>query len=126
VSVTTTQGAAVERKVPLPERWVKGLAEVQVACSAMTLRHELPVDEARRFLQSLPHSRGGLAWAAPAGRGLRLSSRPGPAAVCLAAAERLRLLGKLLPFARTLRVYGPEPPGAGTRAPEASAWELTL
>jgi hypothetical protein len=41
LSLTTMQGRAVERKVPLPERWVKGLAEVQVGCSTMTLRHEL-------------------------------------------------------------------------------------
>jgi hypothetical protein len=126
LSLTTLQGHAVERRVPLPERWLKGLAEVQVACSTMTLRHELPPVEARRFLQGLPRSRAGLAWATPAGRGLRLSSRSAPAAVCLAGGERLRLLEKLLGFARGLRVYGPEPGAGGTRAPEASAWELVL
>src|SRR5919199_1359506 len=31
VQLTTLSGSAVERKVPLPERWLKGFAEVQVA-----------------------------------------------------------------------------------------------
>src|SRR5207237_3589931 len=117
--------SAVERKVPLPERWLKGFAEVQVASAQMLLRHELPAVEARRFLQSLPRTKSRtVAWAIPAGKGLRLSSQPGEAAVCLAGPERLRLLERLLPFARTLRVYGPEP--QRPRGAEPSAWELLL
>jgi hypothetical protein len=50
VRVTTLTGSAVERKVPLPERWLKGFAEVQVASAQMLLRHELSTVEARRFL----------------------------------------------------------------------------
>jgi hypothetical protein len=125
VRLTTLAGSAVERKVPLPERWLKGLAEVQVASAHMLLRHELLTVEARRFLQSLPRTRSrSVAWATPAGRGLRLASRPDSSAVCLAGPERLRLLEKLLPFARSLRVYGPEP--ASPRGAEPSAWELVL
>jgi SWIM zinc finger len=126
VSVATIGGAAVERKVPLPDRWVKGLAEAQLACAGMTVRHELGPVEARRFLHSLPRSRGGLAWAVPAGRGLRLAARPGPGAVCIASPERVRVLARLLQFASGLRVYGPDPPARGARDPEASAWELVL
>jgi SWIM zinc finger len=125
VRVTTLAGSAVERKVPLPERWLKGFAEVQVASSHMVLRNELSAVEARRFLQSLPRARSrSVAWATPAGRGLRLTSRPDDAAVCLAGPERLRLLEKLLPQARVLRVYGPVP--APDRVAEPSAWELVL
>jgi hypothetical protein len=126
LTVRISDGGAVERKVPLPERWVKGFAEVQVACAAMTLRHELPLVAARRFLQSLPRARGGLAWAVPASGGLRLSSQPTPAAVCLPSAERLRVLERMLQFASALRVYGPEPTEGAKRAPQASAWELIL
>lgn len=126
VRVTTLEGSAVERKVPLPNRWIKGFAEVQVASSQMVRYHELSAVEARRFLQSLPRSRSrGLAWATPAGSGLRLSARPGPGSVCLAGPERLALLGRLVPFARGLRVYGP-PAGDGARGAEPSAWELVL
>jgi SWIM zinc finger len=91
----------------------------------MLLRHELSAVEARRFLQSLPRAKSRtVAWAIPAGRGLRLSSQPGDAAVCLAGPERLRLLERSLPFARTLRVFGPEP--QRRRGAEASGWELVL
>ncbi len=50
VRVTTLAGSEVERKVPLPERWVKGFAEVQVSASRMLLRHEL--DRWRRVASS--------------------------------------------------------------------------
>ena len=125
VRVETLAGSAIERKVPLPERWLKGFAEVQVASARMMLRHELPAVEARRFLQSLPRTRSrAVAWATPAGRGLRLASRSSDPAACLAGPERLRLLEKLLPFARALRVYGPAP--EARRRAEPSAWELEL
>jgi hypothetical protein len=125
VRLTTLGGGAVEKKVPLPDRWLKGFAEVQVASAYMVLRHELPAVEARRFLQSLPRTKSrSVAWATPAGRGLRLSSRADDAAVCLAGPERLRLLEKLLPFVRGLRAYGPMPEQA--RGAEASVWELEL
>src|SRR4051794_36328557 len=126
VAVTTLGGSAVEKKVPLPERWLKGFAEVQVAASRMVLRHELTAVEARRFLQSLPRTKSrGVAWATPAGSALRLSARAGDAGVCLAGPERLRLLERLLAHARGLRVYGPLPDGR-TRGAEPSAWELVL
>lgn len=126
VAVTTLEGTAVEKKVPLPERWLKGFAEVQVAASRLVLRHELTAIEARRFLQSLPRGKSrGVAWATPAGNALRLSSRADAASVCLAGPERLRLLEKLIPFTTGLRIYGPLPEG-GARAAEPSAWELAL
>lgn len=125
VRVTTLAGSEVERKVPLPERWVKGFAEVQVSASRMLLRHELGRVEARRFLQSLPRTRSrGVAWATPAGGTLRLTTQPDDGAVCIAGPERLRLLEKLLPFAQALRVYGPPP--TSPRVAEPSAWELVL
>jgi hypothetical protein len=125
VRVEMLAGSAVEKKVPLPERWLKGFAEVQVASAHMLLRHELPAVEARRFLQSLPRTKSrSVAWATPAGRGLRLASRPDDAAVCLAGPERLRLLEKLLPFANTLRVYGPS--SERVRTAEPGVWEVEL
>jgi hypothetical protein len=125
VRVTTLAGSEVERKVPLPERWIKGFAEVQVSASRMLLRHELGRVEARRFLQSLPRTRSrGVAWATPAGGTLRLTTQPDDGAVCIAGPERLRLLEKLLPFAQALRVYGPPP--TSPRVAEPSAWELVL
>ncbi len=125
VRLTTLSGSAVEKKVPLPDRWLKGFAEVQVASAQMLLLHELPAVKGRRFLQSLPRTKSrSVAWAVPAGGGLRLSSRAGDAAVCLAGPERLRLLEKVLPFAKTLRAYGPPPSRTARATP--SVWEVEL
>src|SRR5262245_23693002 len=38
LAVTTLDGQVVERKVPLPERWLRGLAEVQVLASRFDQR----------------------------------------------------------------------------------------
>jgi hypothetical protein len=37
VTVSTMDGEVVEKRVPLPERWLKGFAEVQLACAQMSL-----------------------------------------------------------------------------------------
>ncbi|MFI6317931.1 SWIM zinc finger family protein [Nonomuraea sp. NPDC050556] len=122
VVATTLDGAVVEKKVPLPERWVRGFAEVQVIASAFDPRAELSAPDAVRFLRSLPAR--GVLWAVPAGRTLRLSARPAPGAVCLAGPGRLATLLGLLRFATSLRVYGPAVPEHGL--PVSSAWELEL
>jgi DprA winged helix domain/SWIM zinc finger len=125
LAVSTTGDSVVEKKVPLPERWLRGFAEVQVICAPFDLRAELPAAEAVRFLRSLPTSyRDGALWAVPAGRGLRQSARPATGAVCLAGPERLEALRPLLRFASALRVYGP--PVRPGSPPTASAWELEL
>ncbi|MER7187452.1 SWIM zinc finger family protein, partial [Streptomyces hyaluromycini] len=59
LAVTTLDGPVVEKKVPLPDRWLRGFAEAQVIAAGFELRAELPADEAVRFLRSLP--RGGTA-----------------------------------------------------------------
>ncbi len=126
VTVTTLDRLVTEKKVPLPERWLKGFAEVQVAASSMQPTLEVSPVEARRFLRSLPVSRGARTaalWAVPAGRGLRLTGRGGAGAVPVAGTERLRVLEPLLRFATALRAYAPV--GQGSR-PAASVWELDL
>ena len=71
VRVETLAGSAVERKVPLPERWLKGFAEVQVASARMVLRHDLP------------RSKPGASCRACRGRGrARSHGRRPPAAAC--------------------------------------------
>ncbi|MDX2694744.1 SWIM zinc finger family protein [Streptomyces ipomoeae] len=128
LAVTTLDGPVVEKKVPLPDRWLRGFAEAQVIAAGFDLRAELPAAEAVRFLRSLPRggSRGasrGAQWVVPAGRGLRPTTRPVPGAVCLPGPERLVALQRVLRHATALRVYGP--PAGGTAA-LASAWEVVL
>ena len=125
LAVTTLGGRVVEKKVPLPDRWLRGFAEAQVASAGFDLRAELPGAEAVRFLRGLPRSGGrgrGPLWVVPAGRTLRPTTRPGPGAVCLPGPERLASLERVLRDATALRVYGPAPDGA----PTASAWEVAL
>jgi hypothetical protein len=123
LALSIMDGAVVEKKVPLPGRWLRGFAEVQVSAAGFDPRAELPAAEAAAFLRRLPA--GGdrsVLWVVPAGRTLRLTSRPVPGAACLAGAGRLVALRPLVRFARTLRVYGPVV-GPGS-APAASTWEL--
>ncbi len=127
-ALTVAVGAdrIVEKRVPLPRRWLKGLGEVPVAASRMDLRASLSAVEARRFLQSLPAkgtTRRPL-WAVPSGATLRLAPRPVAGAVCLAGPERLAALRPLLRFASELRVYGPAQ--CAHAGADASAWEIVL
>jgi hypothetical protein len=124
VGIKTFGSQIAEQKVPLPDRWVKGFAEVQVAAAGLELLADLPVADARSFLRSLPRSSRHVAWVHPVSRSLRLSSRPGPGAACLAGPERLWSLEPLLRFASRVRVYGID--SGQNAAPTASAWELTL
>jgi hypothetical protein len=127
LAVTTLDGAVVERKVPLPQRWLRGFAELQVILAGFEPRAELnSAAEAARFLGSQPRrSRAsGAHWVLPAGRSLRQTSGPAPGAVCLPGPQRLEALVPLLPYADTLRVYGPAATAASSEL--ASAWELDL
>ncbi|MFI7639859.1 SWIM zinc finger family protein [Nonomuraea sp. NPDC049400] len=125
LTVTTLDGAVVEKKVPLPPRWLRGFAEVQVIASGFDLRAELAGPQAVRFLRSLPRGARADVWAVPAGRDLRLSGGPARGGVCLSGAGRVATLMPLLRFAKALRVYGP-PANIGGGSSTASAWELEL
>ncbi|WP_078959472.1 hypothetical protein [Streptomyces erythrochromogenes] len=129
LAVTTLDGPVVEKKVPLPDRWLRGFAESQVITAAFDLRAELSAAEAVRFLRSLPRTTGtgpgsrAPLWVVPAGRTLRPTTRPVPGAVCLPGPERLTALQRVLRHATALRVYGPAGhDGAAT----AAAWEVAM
>jgi hypothetical protein len=123
VTVSTMDSSVVEKKVPLPDRWLRGFAEVQVIAARFDQRAEIPATEATAFLRRLSTGNDkSVLWAVPAGRTLRLTSRPVPGAVCLSGAGRLVALRPFLRFARALRVYGP--PVTAANAAVASTWEL--
>ncbi|GGM53979.1 SWIM zinc finger family protein [Dactylosporangium sucinum] len=115
--VTTLDGAAVERRVPLPERWVRSFAELHLIARVLAPGASYAPAAVRRFLQSQPRGRGAL-FAVPApGGGPRLASRPGPGGVGVAGPERLRALEPLLRHASRVRTYGLD---------TGSAWLLDL
>ncbi|HEX7307099.1 SWIM zinc finger family protein [Lentzea sp.] len=121
VEVGTLDGAIVEKKVPLPPRWLRGFAETQVLTSRFDLKAELSPADAQRFLKTLPKGRAAV-WAVPSGKSLRLSGSASGGAVCLAGPNRLETLLPLLRFAKAVRLYGPPADGL----PVASGWEVDL
>lgn len=121
LTVSTMDGSVVERKVPLPGRWLRGFAQVHAVAAGMEPRARISAAAAADFLRRLPKDRTTM-WAVPAGQGLRLTARPVPGAVCLTGTDRLGALRGLVRHATTLTVYGPAVrAGSG---PVASVWEL--
>ena len=108
----------VEKKVPLPLRWLKGFAEVQIVLAGMEPAFRLPRVAAQRFLRQCPRGKSDhLQWASMAAGQARLSARETPGAVPLRGAHRLRVLEALAPMAGALEVHV-------NRATGASAWTL--
>ena len=117
--VSTPQATHVERKVDLPERWIKALGSSQELSTGLELIGETPAAPARRFLASLTDGPGRAgAWTASRA-GVRPALRPGPGTVHAEGLNRLRSARRLIPQVTGLRVYGA--PGA-QRA--ASVWEI--
>jgi hypothetical protein len=128
LEVKTFDGQFVEKRVPLPPRWLRGLAEAQVLAAGLALRAEVPAVRAAALLRALPRPtrRSGARttrWVVPAGRGLLPASRPVPGAVCLPGAERLSLLQPVLRHATAVRLYAPADTG---QEPGPVAWESRL
>jgi hypothetical protein len=121
--VALSRGAerTVERKVPLPVRWLKGFVEAQAYQARMVERLAVPGPEALRFLRALPRAstKKHTSWVVQAGRGLRLGQVKAARGVPVVGTERLRGLEPLAAQARGLRVFADEVEGA-------SAWELDL
>lgn len=122
VIASTMTACIVERKVTLPERWIRGFGEASVAASGMRLRASLPAPEAVRFLRALPRD-GRRLWLVPSGRSLRISAVGAPGAVHLDGVRRVGELQPLLRWASALNVYAPD---GADGDPSASAWELVL
>jgi hypothetical protein len=107
----------VERKVALPDRWVKGLSEVQLAQAGLVPHFDLGATQFLRFCQQLPRasvSAQQLSVVA-AGNSLRLTRARSPEAVRLGGPHRLRPLADVVKGAQSVRVYG---------GPMGSAWEV--
>jgi hypothetical protein len=124
VAVETLDRAVVERRVPLPEGWIQGFGEVQVALTRAAPILELPTIAAQRFLKALPRGAAGdrTVWAESTSAGVRFSSVSRPGRVCVAAPSRLSTLAPLARFAKSLIAYGD--PDASDPSPVT--WVMTL
>ncbi len=121
IELTTPTGHVVERKVPLPLRWLKGFVEAQAHQARMSRRFDLSAAETRRFVRSIPRSDAAsrLAWVSPLGAGVRLSQTESRGSVRVAGPGRLRVLDDLVRHALGMRIYADDRTGS-------SAWELIL
>jgi len=105
----------VERRVPLPIRWIKGFAEVQTHLAGMAHKFSLPRVQAQRFLRDLPRAvTNHEQWVVPTSRGVRVSVRATPGSVMVKGSQRLRLFEKLAPKAAGLEVWFNESQGSST------------
>jgi SWIM zinc finger len=120
--VATLDGTLLEKKVPLPRRWVKGFGETQVVQSRLRRRIVLDGIETRRLIAGLPVQARQALWIEQAGRSARIGTRPSPATVSLWGPDRIGALRPLLRFAKSLTIYGF---GDSDRA-AATAWELDV
>ena len=127
VGVTHEETRIVERRVPLPLRWIRGFAEVQVAMAGMAQAFTLPRVAAQRFLHQLPRGKNNQALHVEAvGGKARVLARPGPASVPLRGAERLRVLEPLVALAERLEVHLNVATGASAWVLEFGAQRLVL
>lgn len=121
IVLETEQHRAVERRVQLPARWVKGLAEVQLEQQAMEPKFGIDAGNWQAFLRGLP-SRGRegqtlRSWVVPSRGAPRVTSRPDSKGVPGGGIERLAVLRPIASVVRHVEVFGSE---------EVSAWVLDL
>ncbi|MCO8269035.1 SWIM zinc finger domain-containing protein [Actinoplanes sp. TRM 88003] len=105
VRVRTLDAEAVERRVPLPERWVRSLAELNPIARAMQPGAVYPAAHLRRLLQTRSRSTAVL-HVTPAPGGPRLATRPAAGSVAVAGLDRLRVFEPLLRHATAVHTYG--------------------
>ena len=136
VGVETLAGGGVEQRVPLPERWLRGFAEAQLAQSDMVAVARLEGAAARAAIRDLPRLRTGrrTPWVSLSPGPARVTSVARPTTPALVEPRRLETLGRVARWARSLTVYAPPPrerKGAGGGPPggaalQASAWVVEL
>lgn len=120
VSLQNETGKVVERKVPLPVKWIKGLATVQIYLSQVEHSFSFNRIQALQLFQSLPSGTPKTDYYLIV-RGNRplFSAVKSPGAVCIGGIHRLKLMEPLIPLANELKVY-PHPDMQST------TWQLNF
>jgi len=106
VTISTDGQKVVERKVPLPTKWIKGLTTVQLYLAAAEPVFSFNRVQALQLFQSLPTGKPKADYYLTT-RGQKPCFTPAKtaSAVCIGGVHRLRLLEPLLPLADELRVF---------------------
>ncbi len=104
--VLTTEGAsAVEHKVELPERWVRGFLQVQAIQRAAEPFCQLDRVRSRALLNALPAQQASTSQLYLGAGGTLTPRRPAGAAVEVNGVHRLRLLRRFVPQVEGLKVW---------------------
>ncbi|MDF2144693.1 SWIM zinc finger family protein [Knoellia sp. p5-6-4] len=112
--VSTPEASHEERKVAMPDRWVRGFAEVPVLASGLAHAASLTGSAVVRFLAGLPKRQPGPSlYLVPGPAGLRQSARPVPGAVHLAGAGRLAAAARIARFATSLDAFSSDSGASG-------------
>jgi len=106
VAIAREGGKVVERKVPLPTKWIKGLTTVQLFLAEAERNFSFNKLQTLQLFQSLPNGKPKADYYLVM-RGNKPSFSPvkSNTAICIGGIHRLRLLEPLLPLADELRVF---------------------
>jgi len=107
-----------ERRVALPDRWVRGFSESQAIMAGMTRRFQADGAAFRRFLRALPKGAKHAVHVTARESDLAIGHRPTEGGVPVLVTDRLRLLERLARLTTGVEVFADD---VG-----ASAWTLTL
>jgi hypothetical protein len=121
VEVRADGGTEIERRVPLPSRWLRGFLEVQAIQAELAPATEIDGPAARAFFRSIPKTPSKRpVWIAPASRGLRTFHHdPGNDAIGVGGIARLSLFGRVARHATSLRLFAAAGDGS-------SGWQLDV
>lgn len=104
--VSTPGESHVERKVELPDRWIRGFAETPAIAAGMTHLATVSGSAISQFLGSLPAAQPGrTVFLLPSARGLREVATAKPSTVTLAGTGRLAAAKRVARFATRLDIY---------------------
>jgi hypothetical protein len=106
VAVQGSAGKVVERKVPLPVKWIKGLTTVQLFLAQTEGIHTFNRIQALQLFQTLPNGKPKTDYYLVVRSGRpQFSPVKSESAICVGGVHRLKLLEPLLTHADSLKVF---------------------
>jgi hypothetical protein len=106
VALQTGSGKVVERKVPLPTKWIKGLTTVQLYLAEMEKVFTFNRIQALQLFASLPTGKPKTDYyLVVRGNKPAFSPVPSTSGICIGGVHRLKLLEPLLPHLDQMRVF---------------------
>ena len=125
VAIQSGESKVVEKKVKLPQRWIKGLSEVQSYQARLKQLHSIQPAVFSRLLHSLS-SNSNAPFLVLRGASIRLSPRESPGCVPVGGAERLKPLAPLLPLANAVGIWSDQDSGASAFSLETEVGRFWL